>query len=196
MKVKTILNIAVFMSSYLLFGGIFLIMVMCNVDVNYTEIRTDPVYKNIDKTVEIDVYEQDSPIVATPKNAGKELILLDKSGSMEEFITDLYKNNVEFFKQNDVWAFDTELYQDVSIENVEFSGDTNVFKAVNAAADAGYDTIWLCSDLEHNTGEIQLSDIAKEMQIIVYSPKILDSEKTKDVIKEFEYGDTKVITIN
>jgi len=24
----------------------------------------------------------------------------------------------------------------------------------------------------------------------------LDSEKTKDVIKEFEYGDTKVITIN
>lgn len=196
MKKNTIINISVLMTSYLLFGSILLLFFMCNTKTVYTEIEQDPIYKKVDKVVEVDVYRQESPIVATPKERGKELILLDKSGSMEEFITDLYKNNVEFFKKKDIWAFDTEVHKDVLIEDVEFSGDTDVFQAINMAADAGYDTVWLCSDLEHNTGEIQLSSMAKEIQIIVYSPKILDSDKTENVIEEFKSGTVKVITIN
>lgn len=193
---KKIINISVVLVSYILFGAILMIFLMSNTETIYTEIEQEPIYKTIDKIVEVDVYKQDSPIVATPKERGKELILLDKSGSMEEFITDLYKNNIDFFRKNDVWAFDTDIHKDVSIENVEFSGDTDVFKAVNAAADTGYDTVWLCSDLEHNTGEIQLSSMAREMQIIVYSPKILNSEKTANVIEELKSGDVKIITIN
>lgn len=196
MKKNTIINISVFITSYLLFGSILLLFFMCNTKKVYTEVEQDSIYKKVDKVVEVDVYRQDSPIVATSKKQGKEIILLDKSGSMEEFITDLYKNNVEFFKKKDMWAFDTEVHKDVLIEDIKFSGDTDVFQAINMAADAGYDTVWLCSDLEHNAGEIQLSKLSKDMQIIVYSPKILNSEKTENVIEEFKSGQVKVITIN
>lgn len=82
------------------------------------------------------------------------------------------------------------------MDQIEFSGDTNVFQAINMAAEENYETIWLCSDLEHNTGEIMLSDLAKEMQIIVYSPKTLEEKKTKDVLEELKYSNAKVITIN
>lgn len=193
---KIALNILLFITNFILFGAMFLICVMCNKEIIYTEVKPDPIYKKVDKVVEKDVYDQQSPIIPTEKERGREIILLDKSGSMEEFITDLYKDNVEFFRKNDVWTFDTEVHKDVSLENVEFSGDTNVFQAINAAADSGYNTIWLCSDLEHNTGDIKLSELAKKLHIIVYSPKILDVEKTGTVIEELKLGEVKVITIN
>lgn len=190
-----LLNIMVFMVSFLLFGAIFMLFMMANVEIEYNEIAQDPIHKVVDEIVDVNVYNQETPIIPTNRE-GKELILIDKSGSMEEFITGIYKNNIEFFKKNDVWAFDTEVYKNVSIEAVEFSGDTNLFQAVNQAADLGYNTIWLCSDLEHNTGEIQLSDLSKNMQIIVYSPKILDKAKTDNVVEELGKANLKIITIN
>lgn len=190
------LNAKVLMVSFLLFGVILMLFMMRNVEVEYIEIAQDPIYKFVDEIVDVYVYNQETPIIPTNRE-GKELILVDKSGSMEEFITGIYKSNIEFFKKNDVWAFDTEVHKNVSIEAVEFSGDTNLFQAVNQAADLGYNTIWLCSDLEHNTGEIQLSDLAKNMQIIVYSPKILDKVKTDNVVEELgKAKNLKIITIN
>ena len=155
---NTLLNALVLMVSFLLFGVIFMLFMMSNVEVEYVEIAQDPIYKFVDEIVDVDVYHQETPIIPVTRE-GKELILIDKSGSMEEFVTDLYRNNIEFFKENDVWAFDTEVYKNISIDNVEFSGDTNLFQAVNQAADEGYETVWICSDLEHNTGEIKLSDL-------------------------------------
>lgn len=189
--------IMVLIVTFLLGGAIFMLFMMRNVETVYTEIEQDPRYKVVDEIVEVDVYHQDAPIIPVTRTEGeKELILVDKSGSMEKFITDLYKSNIKFFKQNDVWAFDTEVYEDVSIEEIEFSGDTNLFQAVNQAAEAGYSTVWLCSDLEHNTGSIELSDLAKQIQIIVYSPKILEVGKTVDVVDELKAANFKVITIN
>lgn len=192
-----LLNIMVLIVSFLLFGAIFMLLNMSNVETVYTEIEQDPVYKFVDEIIEVNIYHQETPIIpVTREEGGRELILIDKSGSMEEFITDLYRNNIEFFKQNDVWAFDTAVYEDVSIEEIEFSGDTNLFQAVNQAAEAGYSTVWVCSDLEHNTGEIVLSDSAKQMQIIVYSPKILNRNKTDIVLEELQAANLKIITIN
>lgn len=190
-----LLNIMVFMVSFLLFGAILMLFMMANVEIEYNEIAQDPIHKVVDEIVDVDVYHQESPIIPVIRE-GKELILIDKSGSMEEFITHIYKNNIEFFKKNDVWAFDTEVHKDISIESVEFSGDTNLFQAVNQAADDGFQTIWICSDLEHNTGEIKLSDLGKQMQIIVYSPKILNKEKTDIVVEELGQANLKIITIN
>lgn len=192
---NTLLNALVLMVSFLLFGVIFMLFMMSNVEVEYVEIAQDPIYKFVDEIVDVDVYHQETPIIPVTRE-GKELILIDKSGSMEEFITDLYRNNIEFFKENDVWAFDTEVYKKISIDNVEFSGDTNLFQAVNQAADEGYETVWICSDLEHNRGEIKLSDLGCQMQIIVYSPKILNREKTDSVVTELQQANLKIITIN
>ncbi len=172
-----------------------MLFMMRNVEVEYIEIAQDPIYKFVDEIVDVDVYHYEAPTISVTRGE-KELILIDKSGSMKEFITDLYRNNIEFFKQNDVWAFDTEVYEDVSIDSVEFSGDTNLFQTVNQAANADYDTIWLCSDLEHNTGEIKFSDFGYQMQIIVYSPKILNREKTDSVVAELQQANLKIITIN
>lgn len=199
MKKKTIISelVLVLMATFILFAGFLLMDLMRDVEIVYTEVEQDPIYKVVDEIVEVNVYHQNSPIIPISRTEGeRELILIDKSGSMEKFITDLYKNNIEFFRQNDVWAFDTAVYEDVSIEDVEFSGDTNLFQAVNQAAEAGYSTIWVCSDLEHNTGEIKLSDLAKQLQIIVYSPKILDREKTDSVLNELKASNLKIITIN
>lgn len=192
-----LLNAMVLIAMFLLFGAIFMLLNMSNVETVYTEIEQDPIYKVVDEIIEVNIYHQESPIIPVVREeGGKELILIDKSGSMEEFITDLYRNNIEFFKQNDVWAFDTAVYEDVSIEEIVFSGDTNLFQAVNQAAEAGYSTVWVCSDLEHNTGEIVLSDLAKQMQIIVYSPKILNRDKTDSVLEALQASNLKIITIN
>lgn len=192
---NTAINIEVFMVSFLLFGAILFLFMMSNVEVEYIEIAQDPIQKVVDKIVEVNVYNQESPIIPVIRQ-GSELILIDKSGSMEEFVTDIYKNNIEFFKMNDVWAFDTEVYKEVLIEDVVFSGNTNLFQAVNQAAEEGYETIWICSDLEHNTGDIELSDLAEEMQIIVYSPKILNEAKTDIVVAELQQANLSIITIN
>ncbi len=192
---NTLINVMVFMVSFLLFGAILFLFMMSNVEVQYIEVAQDPIHKVVDEIVEVNVYNQESPIIPVIRQ-GNELILIDKSGSMEEFITDIYKNNIEFFKMNDVWAFDTEVYKEVLIDNVVFSGDTNLFQAVNQAAEEGYETIWICSDLEHNTGDIELSDLAKDIQIIVYSPKILNEAKTDIVVAELQKANLSIITIN
>lgn len=196
-KSNGLLNVIVLIVMFLLFGAIFMLLNMSNVETEYTEIEQEPIYKVVDEIVEVNVYHQDTPIIpVTREDGGRELILIDKSGSMKEFITNLYRNNIEFFKQNDVWAFDTAVYEDVTIEEIDFSGDTNLFLAVNQAAEAGYSTVWICSDLEHNTGEIALTDMAKQMQIIVYSPKILDRVKTSTVLEELQDASLKIITIS
>ena len=192
---NTLINVMVFMVSFLLFGAILFLFMMSNVEVQYIEVAQDPIHKVVDEIVEVNVYNQESPIIPVIRQ-GNELILIDKSGSMEEFITDIYKNNIEFFKMNDVWAFDTEVYKEVLIDNVVFSGDTILFQAVNLAAEEGYETIWICSDLEHNTGDIELSDLAKDIQIIVYSPKILNEAKTDIVVAELQKANLSIITIN
>lgn len=197
MKKNMPINCLVFFVNFLLFESIMMLFLMCNVNIETTEIEQDPIYKVVDEIVEVNVYHQESPIIAISNKGGKELILLDKSGSMKEFVTSLYTNNVEFFKKNDVWTFDTEVHKNISsIDQIEFEGNTNVFQAINIAAEAGYTTVWLCSDLEHNTGNIELNELAKEMQIIVYSPKNLDEQKTIEVIEELKSSNAKVITIN
>lgn len=158
-------------------------------------ITPDPVYETVEEVVEKDIYKQETPIMPV-KPIGKELVLLDKSGSMEEFITDIYTSNVEFFTQHDIWAFDTDVYQDVSINDITFGGDTDIFKAINMAAEQGYNTIWLCSDLENTTGEMTLLETAKEMTIIVYSPKTLNKEKSMQTLEALKECKTRVITIS
>lgn len=196
-QAKWALNFMVFGCSFLLFGAFMMFFFKTNVKVEYNYIQGEPVYTEIEEYVNVDVYEQNSPILPVKQEVGKELVLLDKSGSMEEFVTSLYENNIEFFTINDVWAFDTEVHQDVTVTEIEFGNDTNIFQALNMAAENGYDTVWLCSDLEHNTGEIHLTDQAKGLNIIVYSPKILDEEKVSATIKMLtEASSVKVVTIN
>lgn len=162
-----------------------------------TYAEPDTTIEVIEKVVEKQVIRQNTPILAKKENAGKELILIDKSGSMKDFVNAVYSENVQFFKNNDLWSFDTEVSKnEIEITSIEFGGDTNVFKAINEAAKAEYDTVWLCSDLEHNTGELKLLDEAKEMTIIVYSPKPL-SEKANLALETLkEANDVRVITIS
>lgn len=162
-----------------------------------TYAEPDTTIKIVEEVVEKKVVRQNAPILAKKENAGKELILIDKSGSMKEFVNAVYSENVQFFKNNDLWTFDTEVSKnEIDITSIEFGGDTNVFKAINEAAKAEYDTVWLCSDLEHNTGELKLLEEAKEMTIIVYSPKPL-SEKANLALETLKEGnDVRVITIS
>ncbi|MBQ6991781.1 MAG: hypothetical protein IJN50_02540 [Clostridia bacterium] len=162
-----------------------------------TYAEPDTTIEVIEEIVEKQVIRQNTPILAKKENAGKELILIDKSGSMKDFVNAVYSENVQFFKNNDLWSFDTEVSKnEIEITSIEFGGDTNVFKAINEAAKAEYDTVWLCSDLEHNTGELKLLDEAKEMTIIVYSPKPL-SEKANLALETLkEANDVRVITIS
>lgn len=196
MKKSGMLNIMTFMVSFLLFGSIMMILLMSNVDVKVTEIKQPPIYKSVDKVVETYVYHQETPIIPIKSQPGKELILIDKSGSMEEFVTSLYKNNIDFFTQNDIWAFDTDVYKNAILDEIEFSGDTNICGAINMAIESGYSTIWLCSDMEHNTGDIKIENITNDIQIIIYSPKILDEQKTASIMEILKDTNTKVITIN
>ncbi|MBE5819506.1 MAG: hypothetical protein E7310_01560 [Clostridiales bacterium] len=162
-----------------------------------TYAEPDTTIEIIEEIIEKQVVRQNTPIPAKKENAGKELILIDKSGSMKEFVNAVYSENVQFFKNNELWSFDTEVSKnEIDITSIEFGGDTNVFKAINEAAKAKYDTVWLCSDLEHNTGELKLLDEAKEMTIIVYSPKPL-SEKANLALETLkEANDVRVITIS
>lgn len=162
-----------------------------------TYAEPDTTIEIIDEIIEKQVVRQNAPIPAKKENAGKELILIDKSGSMKEFVNAVYSENVQFFNNNELWSFDTEVSKnEIDITSIEFGGDTNVFKAINEAAKAEYDTVWLCSDLEHNTGEFKLLDEAKEMTIIVYSPKPL-SEKANLALETLkEANDVRVITIS
>ncbi len=182
------------MTAFTLFGSIFLSMIN-KVEENVTYVKSEPIYETVDEIVPVDVYKQEAPVFPI-KATGKELILLDKSGSMKDFVSSVYTSNISFFTKHDVWAFDTNVYQDVDVEAIEFGGDTNIFQAINMAAEQGYDTIWLCSDLEHNSGEIALLDMCEEITIIVYSPKILDSEKSQKSVEELKKCNTKVITIS
>lgn len=182
------------MTAFTLFGSIFLSMIN-KVEENVTYVKSEPIYETVDEIVPVDVYKQEAPVFPI-KATGKELILLDKSGSMKDFVSSVYTSNISFFTKHDVWAFDTNVYQDVDVEAIEFGGDTNIFQAINIAAEQGYDTIWLCSDLEHNSGEIALLDMCEEITIIVYSPKILDSEKSQKSVEELKKCNTKVITIS
>ena len=182
------------MTAFTLFGSIFLSMIN-KVEEYVTYVKSEPIYETVDEIVPVDVYKQEAPVFPI-KATGKELILLDKSGSMKDFVSSVYTSNISFFTKHDVWAFDTNVYQDVDVEAIEFGGDTNIFQAINIAAEQGYDTIWLCSDLEHNSGEIALLDMCEEITIIVYSPKILDSEKSQKSVEELKKCNTKVITIS
>ena len=65
------------------------------------------------------------------------------------------------------------------------------------AAEEGYDTIWLCSDLEHNTGNLEFVDAVKDVNIIIYAPKPLDEEETQNTIETLKEkrAHLKIITM-
>lgn len=117
---------------------------------------------------------------------------------MKEFVTELYTSNVSFFTKNDAWAFDTEVSKDVTVDEIQFGGNTNLTHAVNMAVQQGYDTIWLCSDLEHNTGDFEFTDGVKGINIIVYAPKPLDEDKTQQIIEGLkeQQSHVKIITMS
>ena len=162
-----------------------------------TYLEPDTTIEIIDQVVEKEVIRQGTPVIATKQQSGKELILIDKSSSMKDFVNAVYSANIEFFKKNDLWTFDTEVSKNkIDINAIEFEGNTDVFKAINEAAKEGYKTLWLCSDLEHNTGKITISEEAKEMTIIVYSPKPLSEKANLAVETLRKANDVRVITIS
>ena len=77
----------------------------------------------------------------------KTIVLLDKSGSMRDFITDVYLQNAEYLSNNAAWCFDTEVYESFSINSLEYAHDTDVFKAINTAIIYGYTNIIIFSDM-------------------------------------------------
>lgn len=192
-----LLTVMVFCSFFLMASGFVFTDLWSNTREKIVYEQAEPVYVVVDKIVEKDVYRQETPIVPV-KKSGKEVILLDKSGSMKDFVTELYTSNVSFFTNNDVWSFDTQVFKDITVDDIEFGGDTNLTQAVNAAVEEGYDTIWLCSDLEHNTGSLEFVDKVKDVNIIVYSPKILDESKTKKTIEALSQKEAhiKIITMS
>lgn len=192
------LGILLVISTFILMWGSFVLANFWNnskEQIIYKEPET--VYETVNKIVEKDVYRQETPIIPAQRT-GKEIILLDKSGSMKEFVTELYTSNVNFFTNNDVWAFDTDVSKNVNVYDIEFGGNTNLIQAVNMAAENGYDTIWLCSDLEHNTGSFELVDAVRDINIIIYAPKPIDREKTQKTIQAFKDQEchVKIITMS
>jgi len=192
-----LLTVMVFCSFFLMASGFVFTDLWSNIREEVVYEQAEPVYVTVDEIVEKDVYRQETPIVPV-KKTGKEIILLDKSGSMKDFVTELYTSNVNFFSNNDVWAFDTQVFRDATVDEIEFGGDTNLTQAVNAAAEEGYDTIWLCSDMEHNTGFLEFVDEVKNINIIVYSPKLLDQTKTEKIIEALteKEAHVKIITMS
>ena len=181
-------------SAAMLFA-IFMFILIPKFNLREIHIKTDPIYKPVPQVVETIVYQQETVVVPV-HGKGKELVLFDKSGSMEKFVTELYKSNIEFFTKHDVWAFDTDVYKNIVLGEIEFGGNTDIFNAINEAIKDGYETIWLCSDLEHNSGDIYLLPEVSNIKIIIYSPKPF-TEKSKDAIGELEkYDDIQCITID
>ena len=194
-KLQNVLLIGIIMAVSGIFCAQVVLKAMDGKNIVYEE--PDTTIEIVEQVVEKQVIRQKTPVLAKKEDAGKELILIDKSGSMKEFVNAVYSENVQFFKNNDLWSFDTEVFKnEIDVTSIKFGGDTNVFKAINEAAKAEYDTVWLCSDLEHNTGELKLSEEAKEMTIIIYSPKPL-SEKANLALETLKtVNDVRVITIS
>lgn len=189
-----LLTIIVLSTFVLMWSGFILADIGTNTKEQTIYNTPDPIYETVDQIVIKDIYRQETPIVPV-KKTGKEVILLDKSGSMKDFVTELYMSNISFFTNNDVWAFDTEISKDIKVEEIEFGGNTNLIKALNIAAEQGYDTIWVCSDLEQNVDENELSDATKGINVIVYAPKPLEQEKTQDIIQALKKQECHVKVI-
>ncbi len=187
-------TLGVIMTMFLVFGGFFICFFFDKTKEEITYVTPPPIHQKVEQVEIVEVYQQEIPIIPV-KTVGKELVLIDKSKSMETFVTNIYTSNIKFFTNHDVWAFDTDTFFDVDVETINFGGNTNVFQAINLAAEKGYETIWLCSDLEHNTGEIVLSEYAKKINIIVYSPKNLSQDKTESIVEELKKCKTRIITI-
>jgi len=101
----------VLMSAFVLFGS-FVMAMIGKVEEKITYVKPDPIYEEVEEIVEKDVYHQNAPTFPV-KTTGKELILLDKSGSMKDFVTSLYTANIAFFSKHDsvffrkkfIWVF-------------------------------------------------------------------------------------------
>lgn len=119
-----------------------------------------------------------------PFKSENEISLLDKSGSMEGFITAMYKKNIQYFSKEEVWCFDTEIIKDFDIDTLNFENDTDIFKAINSSIDSGYQNIFIFSDMEHTYGEAKISEQAKDVNIYIFSPHELteESQETIDVL--------------
>lgn len=114
-------------------------------------------------------------------NDPETIVLLDKSGSMKDFVTDVYLQNAEYFSNNATWCFDTKVYEVSSINSLEYAHDTDVFTAINTAITYGYTNILIFSDMEHTSGEFVITDIAKNIKIYIFSPNSLSEESMKTI---------------
>lgn len=125
-------------------------------------------------------YEYEQPQL---QEFGKDtLILLDKSGSMKKYITEIYLKNFEYFSGFDCWSFDTKVQTSFDLDKVKFSGNTDVLGAIEYAASCGYKNIVLFSDMEQTekfTGEIK-----NPVNLIVFSPHALTEKACVDFLIE------------
>lgn len=119
------------------------------------------------ETIEKYIYEQPRTQPNLDKNT---VILLDKSGSMKEYISEIYLRNFEYFSEFDCWSFDKEVYTEFQLEKITFEGDTDVIKAIRYAAASGYKNIVVFSDMEQSIKKSYNSEFEWEVNIIIYSP--------------------------
>lgn len=205
MKEYKIFIVAALMTVFLFFASICLMLMgMPREETIYVESPLGPIYE-IEyvendvityETVVTNSYINDEPVLPITKGENQ-IILIDKSGSMESFVSELYSENIEFFTESDIWTFDTEIQKNVDMENITFEGDTNICMAVEEALSLGYDTIWICSDMEQTVGDININfELNPEINIIIYSPRALDETSTQSILTELDGFNTQIITIN
>lgn len=116
---------------------------------------------------------------------GKTVVMFDISGSMKNYITEMYMQNLDYFKQNTVWCFNEEVKTDFDFNNLEFSGDTDIIKAISYASNHGYKNIILFSDMEDTIGNFDLGYMPNSVNIYIFAPHELedDAESTIEFLK-------------
>ncbi len=157
------------------------------------------IYKDEIKKVDVTKYEYDIPIIPGMKSSGKEIVILDKSGSMRKFVNDIYLSNTKFFIKKTVWSFDTKINKQVDIDKAAFENNTDIFLVLNEAIKEGYTNIFMFSDMENTAGEMKLKVLGTEkINLFIFSPKKLteNSNAAMNILKNSkEIEKIKLITI-